>query len=162
VSLCCDLQLQRFMALHLIWKSQGCYTAITTVMPRCSHRFGRNRTGKVNSLEYSDIPKAFFTPYHGRWRQQGDQGTKKYKNRIKGNNDILGNSCTNVIRRHCCATKCSDNGSSSTTVAENQTDRHGRALKASFAAARAWRTNKNEKFVPNSFLRKTDMMTTLE
>jgi hypothetical protein len=37
-----------------------------------------NKIGKVYSLEYTDIPKVFFTPHH------------------------VGPCCTNVIRGHCC------------------------------------------------------------
>jgi hypothetical protein len=31
----------------------------------------------VYSLEYTEIPKVFFTPHHGRWRQQGNQENNK-------------------------------------------------------------------------------------
>jgi hypothetical protein len=41
----------------------------------------------VYSLEYTKIPKVFFTPHHRRRRQQSNQGNSK---------------CNNAIQRHCC------------------------------------------------------------
>jgi hypothetical protein len=64
------------------------------------NRFSWNKFGKMYSLEYTDIPKAFFTPHHWRWRQKGDQESNKFYNCIKGNSGILGHCCTNVIRGH--------------------------------------------------------------
>jgi hypothetical protein len=54
----------------------------------------------VYSLKYTDIPKAFFTPYYvGRC----------CTNVILGHCCAKGHSCTNAIRGHCCATEKSNN-----------------------------------------------------
>jgi hypothetical protein len=59
-----------------------------------------NKIGQVHSLEYNEIPKAFFTPHHRWWCQQGNQGNNKHYNHIKGRNGTLGHCCT-VIWDHC-------------------------------------------------------------
>jgi hypothetical protein len=53
-----------------------------------------NKIGKVYSLEYTDIPKVFFTPHH-----VGHCSTKT----IRCNCCTLGYSCTYVIRSQCCS-----------------------------------------------------------
>jgi hypothetical protein len=45
-----------------------------------SHPLKGNKIGKVYSLEYTNIPKVFFTPHH------------------------VGRCCNNAIRGHCCST----------------------------------------------------------
>jgi hypothetical protein len=74
----------------------------------CNKRFiFTNKIGKVYFLEYIDIPKVFFMPHHvGHcctviqehcWVTMCQQCP-------------LHHCCTNAIRRNCCSTACSNNG----------------------------------------------------
>jgi hypothetical protein len=72
-------------------------------------RLMSNKIRNVYSLEYTKIPKVFFMPHDGLWRQKGNQG--KCNSGVKGNNCIQGHCynnmircCKNVNRRHCCNT----------------------------------------------------------
>jgi hypothetical protein len=79
-------------------------------------------TGKVYSLEYTEVPKVFLTPHHGRWRQQvsslvttvqrncGLRSLLLERNN-KGNIGIQGHCCEPTITS--VATVCSKNGSAS-------------------------------------------------
>jgi hypothetical protein len=88
-----------------------------------------NKIGKMYSLEYTVIPKGFFTPHH------------------------VGRSCTNVTLGHllrlmpflhqCHPKSCRLSTPAKTQQTDKQTGRHGRAYKVSFAHARAWRTPAN-------------------
>jgi hypothetical protein len=68
-----------------------------------------NKIGKVFSLEYTNIPKVFFTPHHGLLRHQGNQGNDKYHSGLKGKNGIQGNYCNDVFQGHCCNNVIQDN-----------------------------------------------------
>jgi hypothetical protein len=72
----------------------------------------KNKIGTVYCLKYTDIPKTFLSPQHGRWRQQvaslittaqrncGLQSLLLERNH-KRNNGIQGHCC-DVMRGHCC------------------------------------------------------------
>jgi hypothetical protein len=92
------------------------YYSVTTVMKHCNlvtyHTLGsglllllllqlslnHTRLERYYSLEYIKIQKVFFTPHHGRRRQQGNQGNKKCNNGIKDNSAIQRHCCNNVIQ----------------------------------------------------------------
>jgi hypothetical protein len=119
------------------------------MLPAVPHRHSvtpsknKNKIGKAYSLEYTEIPKMFFTPHHRRWRQQGNQGNNKCDNGIQSH-------CWNhVIRGH--LQQCDPTMTPvhivvtmySSSLRKDATGRHGRAHKVFFAYATAWRTPKN-------------------
>jgi hypothetical protein len=70
------------------------------------------KTGKVYSLEDTDITKAFFTPFHGgRCCTKAIRGNCCHSctDAIPDHCCVLGNSCTNEIPNHWCATMSSNN-----------------------------------------------------
>jgi hypothetical protein len=106
-----------------------------------NNRYQYNKTGTVYTLQFTDIPKALFTPHHvGRCCTDA----------IRGHCCVFRHSCTNVNPGHCCVSGhfcnnvipsdcstmgtlgfycCTKMGMGGSTVAKNATDRHGRAHK---------------------------------
>lgn len=96
----CMISVQSFFKIRQFVKHcrEVPYTT-TMTLSSLSKGISLNKGVQVYSLEYTDIPKVFFAPHHGRWRQQSDQGNSKGN---RGKRGVQGNCCNSVIRGRCC------------------------------------------------------------
>lgn len=65
--------------------------------PRYRAGHSLTRLERLYYLEYTQIPKVYFTPHHGHWCKQCSSGN------TKANNHIQGHCCNNLIQ---CCCKC--------------------------------------------------------
>jgi hypothetical protein len=109
------LVLSIFVNFYCIFKKtrtsgNSCYYALENFL---YSRLLSNKIWNVYSLEYTEIPKVFFAPRHGRWRQQvASLITTAQRNcgllslllerNTKDSSGIQGQCCDNMVRSQCC------------------------------------------------------------